>query len=125
MNKIQKRFLLFLVGCIGTRVLIAYTAMTIPVKYLPIMGYFSLVPSFGFMHIYLTNTRKKGGEVFGENIWWNHLRPFHSIMYFLFAFYAIQKKRESWKFLGFDVLVGFIAFIHYHIGQNNFSKLIK
>ena len=89
------------------------------------MGYFSLIPSLGFMYIYLTNARKTGIEVFGEKIWWNHLRPFHSIMYFLFAFYAIQKKRESWKFLGVDVLVGFIAFLYYHIGQNNFSKLIK
>jgi|TARA_Y100000816_G_C26048704_1_gene549693 hypothetical protein len=125
MNNIQKRFLLFLFGCIGMRVLLVILAYKIPKKHLVTMGYFSLLPAFGFIYIYFTNSRKTGGEVFGDKIWWNHLRPLHSGLYFLFAINAIQKKRESWKFLALDVLIGFVAFLNYHFKKGNLIKLIK
>ena len=125
MNNIQKRFLLFLIGCIGIRTLLVLLAYKIPKKYLVLMGYFSLLPAFGFMYIYLTNSRKTGEEVFGDKIWWNHLRPLHSGLYFLFAINAIQKKRESWKYLALDVVIGFIAFLHYHVKKGSLAKLIK
>ena len=38
MKKIQKRFLAFLIGCIGVRFLLAWTAKTINKKYLPIIS---------------------------------------------------------------------------------------
>ena len=75
------------------------------------------------MYIYLTNWRKTGGEVFGEKIWWNSLRPIHSFLYFAFAYNAILKKKNSWYFLGVDVVIGFIAFMVHHYRVGNFSKL--
>ena len=78
------------------------------------MGYVTLIPAFGFMYIYLSNSRERGVEVFNEKIWWNHLRPIHSLLYFLFSYYAINKKRFSWKILAFDVILGFFAFLHHH-----------
>ena len=78
MNNIQKRFLLFLFGCIGVRSLIVLLAKKISLDKLPILGYISLIPAFGFIYIYLNKTRKTGGEVFGEKIWWDHIRPVHS-----------------------------------------------
>ena len=51
MNSLQKRFLLFLIGCIGTRSLFVYISKTISVKYLPLLGYLALLPAIGFIYI--------------------------------------------------------------------------
>ena len=59
MNNIQKRFLLFLFGCIGTRVAFAYVAKVININYLPIIGYFALIPTIGFMYIFLSGSRER------------------------------------------------------------------
>ena len=86
MNDIQKRFLLFIIGCIGTRSLFVYVAKNAGPKYLPLLGYLALLPAIGFIYIYLTGSRKTGAEVFGEKIWWNDLRPLHSLIYLILFF---------------------------------------
>jgi len=123
MNDIQKRFLLFLIGCIGTRSGLVYLAKTINKEYLKYMGYLTLIPAIGFIYIYLTKSRQTGGEVMGDKIWWNDLRPFHALMYILFALYAINGNPQSWIFLLIDIIVGFISFIIFHYSQGNFNKL--
>ena len=40
--------------------------------------------------------RKRGGETFGQKIWWNHMRPIHSFMFALFAYLAISKNKNSY-----------------------------
>ena len=125
MNNIQKRFFLFLIGCMGTRIGFAYLAKEIDKEYLPYMGYLALIPAIGFMYIFLTGSREKGGEVFGAKIWWNSLRPIHAILWGLFSLSAIKKKREGWKFLGIDVTIGLIAFLHHHITNNNIDLLLE
>jgi hypothetical protein len=122
MNNIQKRFLLFLLGCIVTRSLFVYISKTYT-EHLPLMGILALVPAIGFFTIYLTNSRKTGGEVFGEQIWWNNLRPFHGLMYLLFAILSIKNNNNSWIFLLIDVIVGLLSFLYFHYKSNNFSKL--
>lgn len=106
-----KRLVLFLVGCIGTRSLIAYLAKVASSEYLQMMGYLALLPAFGFFWIWATGSRKTGPEVFGDKIWWNDLRPIHGTLYALFAFYAIQKEPFAWWFLFVDVVFGLIAFL--------------
>ena len=64
MNDMQKRFALFLFGCIGVRSLFVYIAKTTNVQYLPYLGYLALLPAIGFSYIYLTGTRQTGAEVF-------------------------------------------------------------
>ena len=121
---IQKRFLLFLVGCIGVRMLLVYIAKQASTNLLSIMGYVALLPAIGFAYIFMTNSRQTGAEVFGEKIWWNHLRPVHALLYGLFAFSAITKNKHAWKFLGVDVLLGVIAFLHHHTVNGNINKLL-
>jgi hypothetical protein len=123
MNTIQKRFLLFLVGCIGTRSLFAYVAKNANVTILKYMGYLALLPAIGFIYIYLTGSRKTGGEVFGEKIWWNDLRPIHSLLYFLFAYNAIIGNKYAWKFLFADIVIGLISFLTFHFYNGDFKKL--
>ena len=106
---------MFLIGCVGIRSLLVIIAKYINTKYLKYLGYLALVPATGFIYIYLTGSRKTGAEVFGEKIWWNNLRPIHSILYFLFAYNAINGNKNSWIYLLIDVLFGLISFLIHHL----------
>ncbi len=125
MNHLQQRFLLFLIGCIGTRSLFVIIAKYINTKYLKYLGYLALVPAIGFIYIYLTGSRQTGAEVFGEKIWWNYLRPIHSILYFVFAYYAIIGSNQSWIYLFIDVLIGLINFLIHHYVNGDFFKILN
>ena len=114
MNTIQKRFALFLIGCIGTRSLLAYVAKNIDTEYLKYMGYLAILPACGFIYIYLSGIRQTGAEVFGDKIWWNNLRPIHAILYLLFAYNAITGNKDSWIYLLVDALFGLTSFLTYH-----------
>ena len=124
MNNIQKRFLLFLLGCIGLRSLFVYLAKTLPINYLKIMGFIALIPASSFLYIFLTGIRDTGAEVFGDKIWWNNLRPVHSFLYYGFSYFAINGNRDiAWKFLFGDVIFGLLSFLIYHYTSGNFQKL--
>lgn len=112
MDVATKRLLLFLIGCIGMRSLFAYAAKVASVGVLRIMGWLALIPAVGFLYIFVTGSRKTGAEVFGEKIWWNSLRPIHSVMYFAFALLAISGLHGiAWKVLAADVVLGLSAFL--------------
>jgi hypothetical protein len=124
MNTIQKRFLLFLFGCILVRSIFVYIAKTISLDYLPYLGVLALLPAIGFFYIFLTKSRQTGQEVFGEKIWWNNLRPIHGLLYLLFAIFAIQKKSFAWIFLLIDVILGLSSFLIHHYTIGSFKQLI-
>ena len=124
MNNIQKRFLLFLIGCIGVRSLFVVIAKNIDIKYLQYLGFLALLPALGFAYIYLTGSRQTGKEVFGEKIWWNDLRPLHSLLYFLFAYNAIIGNKNSWIYLLIDVVIGIISFLNFHYRNGDFTKIV-
>jgi hypothetical protein len=124
MNDLQKRFLLFLIGCIGVRSLFVIIAKY-NTKYLKYLGYLALLPAIGFMYIYLTGIRNTGLGAFGEKIWWNHLRPIHSILYFLFAYNAIIGNKQAWIYLLMDVIIGLISFLTYHYMNGDFVKAFQ
>jgi len=125
MNHLQQRFLMFLIGCIGTRSLFVIIAKHIDTEYLKYLGYLALLPAIGFIYIYLSGSRKTGAEVFGEKIWWNDLRPLHSILYFLFAYNAIMGNKQSWIYLLVDVLISLTSFLIQHYVNGDFVKLFN
>lgn len=114
MDTIHKRIALFLIGCVGTRLLLVYIAKHANATWLRYMGYLALLPAVGFIYIYLTGTRQTGPEVFGSKIWWNNLRPIHSLLYFLFAYNAMHGNPYSWMILFADVIFGLINFLIHH-----------
>jgi hypothetical protein len=124
MTPLQKRFLLFLIGCIGSRSLFVIIAKNLNTQHLKYLGYIALLPAIGFMYIYVTGSRKTGAETFGEKIWWNNVRPIHSILYFLFAYNAIIGNKKSWIYLLADVLIGLISFLTYHYVNGDFTRLM-
>ena len=104
----MKRELLFLFGCMGTRLFLTWLAYKHHEVLKP-LGVLALMISIGFMYIYLTGSRKTGIEVDGELIWWNDLRPIHSILYGTFAFMALNENPHAWKVLLLDTSIGFTA----------------
>jgi hypothetical protein len=125
MNNIQKRILLFLIGCIGVRSLFVVIAKYINTNYLPYLGYLALLPAIGFIYIYLTDSRQSGPETFGDKIWWNNLRPIHAILYLLFAYNAIIGNKQAWIYLLVDVLFGLLSFLIHHYVNGDFSKFLN
>jgi len=123
MNTTQKRFLLFLFGCIGTRSLFVYLAKTVNKTYLQYMGYLSILPAIGFFYLFLTGSRQTGAEVFGDKIWWDNLRPVHGLLYLLFAYNAINGNTFAWIYLLVDVIIGLVSFLSFHYYNNDFTKL--
>jgi len=124
MNTVQKRFLAFLLLCIPTRTAFVLVSKTINKKYLPYLGYLALLPAVGFAYIFIFGKRKTGGETFGQKIWWNSLRPVHSMLYFTFAYLAITKSSLAYAPLLIDVVIGLSGFLFHHYTSGSFSKLI-
>jgi hypothetical protein len=125
MDTMQKRFLLFFIGCIGSRLLLVYLAKIANKTYLQYMGYFAVLPAIGFFYFFLTGTRKTGPEVFGGKIWWNNMRPVHGIIYALFAYNAIQGNTYAWVYLLVDVIIGLFSFLVYHYYNNDFKNIFE
>ncbi len=119
----MKRLLLFLIGCIGVRLLFVYYAKIADLETLRILGYIALLPAVGFFVIYFGGFRKTGLETGGETIWWNDLRPVHGLLYSLFAFNAIEKNPSSWMYLFVDVVLGLTSFLGYHLNRGDLFKI--
>jgi drug/metabolite transporter (DMT)-like permease len=109
-----KRAAIFLVGCIGARlllVLLAYHLARREPRALRAMALVAIAVSIGFFFIWSNGLRKTGPETFGEPIWWNDLRPVHSALYAVFAVLAFREEtqRHAWAVLLADVAIGLWA----------------
>jgi hypothetical protein len=124
-SSIQKRFILFLFGCIPARLGLALLAKNISNQYLNYLGYLTLPVSFGFLYLYFSGKRQIGLETQGAPIWWSQFRIFHGLMYLLFSIYAIQKKSNAYKIIIYDTIIGLILFLMHHYDECNFSKLFN
>ena len=122
MKIIQKRLILFLIGCIGTRALFAYLAKIANKYFLALMGYLAILPAIGFFYLFFTGSRKTGAEVFGDKIWWDNLRPIHGVLYLLFAYNAINGNPFAWVYLLIDVIFGLVSFLFFHYMNNDFKS---
>jgi hypothetical protein len=119
MNKaLQKRFILFLIGCMGARFLFVYLAKIASLTFLKFMGIIALIISIGFISIYFFGLRKKGFEIGDQIIWWNSLRPFHALTYAIFAYMALSgMQNHAWKVLLIDVIFGLAVFLIHHMHE--------
>ena len=126
MNNIQKRFLLFLGGCIPTRLFFVLLAKYGNKDIKKFMGAIAFLIASGFLIIYFGKLRESGLETGGEKIWWNDLRPIHALLYYLF-FYKIffSDAQYAWKILLLDVIIGFFAFLTFHYKTGSFQKVFK
>ena len=125
MKALEKRFLLFLGGCIPMRLLFVWLTKIMPLNYLPYAGALALLPAFGFIYLFLTGKRTVGMETQGAPIWWSRFRIIHGLIYLGFAYYAFQRLRNAYLFLLADVLLGLGLFIWHHYTVGSFTQLNK
>ena len=125
MKAIQKRFLLFLGGCIPMRLLFVWLAKKMPLNYLPYAGALALLPAIGFIYLFLTGKRTSGLETQGAPIWWSQFRLIHGFLYLCFAYYAFQRARNAYLYLLADVWLGLGLFLWHHYTEKSFIQLIK
>ena len=117
-----KIVLLFLVGCIGMRTVLALSAFFVNPEYLPYMGYVGLVVATSFFYLYMHGNKYADGQLkkYGEKmVWWNKYRPIHGVLYLTFGILAIGKNNYSWVPLGLDVIVGLSLWLHHNYNNNN------
>ena len=119
MNDQNKRLVMFLLGCMGTRLLLVYAAKNVHNTNLVRLGYTSFLVSAGLLYFYFSGTRTTGPEVLGGKIWWNNLRPVHATLYALFGLNAINGNRRAWIILLIDLLVGFTGFVYNRLTSND------
>ena len=112
MNK-QNRIIVFLTLCFTSRLLLAFLAKKIPIKFLKYLGFITLIPAFGFLYLYFSNSRLNAGEGGGKT-WWHNIRIIHGLLYLLFSICAIKKQSFSWIILLIDVFFGLIMFLNNH-----------
>ena len=116
-QNIKKRRLLFLLGCIPSRLFLAYVAykaITTKHKWSSVFGVFMIAIGLGFWTIYLTNSRQTGPEVFGDKIWWNSLRPIHGTLWLIAGILFLQKNPLCVWIMLLDTLIGLFSFLHHH-----------
>ena len=100
---------LFWSACVPTRIAIALLAPCVSKKIAVVL---SLIVGLSFLYLYLVPTKmadqqlKWAGE---DNIWWNHLRPVHGILWILYALNRQQGDKQASRFLWYDVIVGSIS----------------
>ena len=127
-----KGLLLFLFGCIVTRVAVGLVAMKFgdvslrigkhtngqPPTLLQLLGGIYAVISVTMAVLYFTGWRTGAGpETFGGKIWWNDHRIVHATLYLLFAILALQRKKYAWTVLIVDAVYGLIVFLVHHYSK--------
>lgn len=100
---------LWFIVCILVRAALTITVAYLPIKYLPYIGYFALIPALGFFIAMIV--RPTGRETGNAPIWWNVIRPIHGILWCSFALAAILKCPYSWTILAIDTVLGLGAFL--------------
>jgi hypothetical protein len=111
----SQRIFLFLIGCIGTQISLALLAKNVSDDILYKMGIIALI--FAMTTTYMIfNDKKKNGTIgmSGATVWWNSLRPIHALLYFMFAYNALNKNKNAWEILLINTLFSLFAwYLHY------------
>ncbi len=116
MKDLQKRQLIFLGGCIPTRLALVGLAKYLPNKYLPYLGLVTLSIALGFIYLYFTGKRTVGPETLGQPIWWRPFRIIHGLFYLIFSILAFQRYNKAYIFLLIDTFIGLGLFLqHYYM----------
>jgi hypothetical protein len=104
----------FIWGCIPARLLLVYIIYKTPIVYRKYISFVTLLISFGFFNKYIHSNKSDKG-FFGNKVWWNKYRLFHSFMFLLFSILSFNNYSESWIVLLLDVLFGIVFYIiHYY-----------
>ena len=107
--------LLFILGCIPTRLVLSIILLKIDPNYLPYLSILLFCIGIGFLYLYVSNSRLDAPEANGTT-WWNNFRPIHGMMYIISAIYAFKKQNIMASLILFiDTIIGTMLFINKRI----------
>ena len=112
-----KRFLMFLIGCMGSRFLLTYVTKISSFDNLKYISYVTGLIGLSFIYIYFigSDSADKQLEWAGDKmIWWNHLRIVHGSLYLLFSYLAYNGNKDAWMILLVDTLIGLFSWLNHH-----------
>lgn len=96
--------------CIALRLFIATLVYFLyKTNYRLIFVIFYLLASLGSLYLFFFKIRQNGA--FNQTIWWNFLRPIHSILFFIISLLLYLKYEYTYLIIIFDTLIG----IPFHI----------
>ena len=110
MENIFIRAAAFLIGCMGLRGTFAYALK----RYSPvprIVALLTVIPAIGFAVIYMFKLRRTGAETGNERIWWDRLRPVHSLLWLIATVGIVLQASWSWIVLAADTAIGFVGWL--------------
>jgi len=118
-----KRTSLFLLGCMGVRLSIAFAAwkwQTTSSPNLQYLIYAALLLTAGWMIIWGFRLRSTGMEAADADqkegeIWWDDSRPIHAVLYLMFAIAACNNVPYAWSFLLLDAIFGLVQWIRHRM----------
>jgi len=99
--------------CIFVRLSLAYCVFFVqkmPIRYMFVLLYFIL--SIGALYQYIVKTRRIGA--FNNKVWWDNLRPIHSLLFLFTSIGLFYKYKYSYMFLLLDTLISILGFINNH-----------
>ena len=112
MNSIK----LFLLGCLPTRLLLAYFTKTSAGKRLRNIGYILILIAISFLWLYFTKQRMYAPEA-GGITWWAPFRLIHGLLYLAGGIYALEMKTIAWIPLLIDVILGLFLFLNHRFSK--------
>jgi hypothetical protein len=106
------------------RTLFTVAAAYASVSTLHIMGILALIPVLDWLYIMLIGERDMGPEVFGGRIWWQNLRPVHTLLWAGFAYRAIRGFTSAYRLLAIDTFIGLGAFLFHHYRNGDLKLML-
>lgn len=110
-----RRLVVYFLFCITTRLIIAYLIKKFHSDnvYKYMISAFLFIAGIVWLYLFFSGMRQYGREVFNESeeygkIWWNSLRPVHSILYLLAVYLILftNYSQYAWIMLVVDVIIG-------------------
>lgn len=114
MLTVDQRKLLFLFGCIPTRLALAFIVFKLDLsKWGTLAGLITLGFAIGFGYLWLTNGRKTGFEA-GGPIWWMNWRIVHSGLFLITSILLFIHNKHAYVPLLMDALLGTFLHLRHH-----------
>jgi len=104
------RIIIFLIGCIGIRSILAILPLYLSTEWFQIFGIITMIIGISFLYLYFSNGRMEAPEGGGVT-WWAKYRLIHGLLYINASIYLLQKERSAWIPLTIDLLFGLSVFI--------------
>ena len=105
----SNRAFIFLFGCIGVRLVMAYIPQILPKKYFKLMGVVILLMGLSFLRLFLTNGRFHAFEAGGKT-WWAELRLIHAALLISASIYLFRGSKTASVPLLIDAICGIVFY---------------